>query len=186
MWRAFQSTHGLPSMSSAVAIRCGSLMQDWQGSPASSPHSSLGYRTPNQHAQALANQFDEDCAPPNPAPLRRDGIFALTALVIRVRVSPILSTPRGMNSSIQRAWEAGWRQQLRDAVSAGGEVFLKSRYSPSVTVPERKPGCARRGNPSPRTATPNAHRENGTRLQHSAVNPVPTNWLTCASLRASA
>ena len=76
-WRAFQSTHGLPSMSRAAAIRCGSLMQDWQGSPESSAHSSLGYRTPNQYAQALANQFDGGCGRPKPRAARRDGIFAL-------------------------------------------------------------------------------------------------------------
>ena len=30
------------------------------------PHSSLGYRTPNQYAQVLANQFDGGCAPQTP------------------------------------------------------------------------------------------------------------------------
>jgi putative transposase len=38
------------------------------------PHSSLGYRTPNKYAQALANQFDGGCAPPNPAPLAAAGV----------------------------------------------------------------------------------------------------------------
>jgi hypothetical protein len=38
------------------------------------PHSALGYRTPNQYAQALANQFDGGCAPPNPAPLAAAGV----------------------------------------------------------------------------------------------------------------
>ena len=38
------------------------------------PHSSLGYRTPNQYAQELANQFDGGCAPPNPAPLAAAGV----------------------------------------------------------------------------------------------------------------
>lgn len=38
------------------------------------PHSALGYRTPNQYAQELANQFDGGCAPPNPAPLAAAGV----------------------------------------------------------------------------------------------------------------
>jgi hypothetical protein len=143
----------------------GSLMQDWQASPASSPHSSLGYRTPNEYAQALAKQFDGGLRAPKPRAARRDGIFALSVQVIRVRVSPILSTPRGMNSSIQRAWEAGWRQQLRDAVSAGGEVFRKiltechrSRAEGqrhSTLTARTWPGYARRGKPdapSPRNS----------------------------------
>ena len=38
------------------------------------PHSSLGYRTPNQYARQLTNQFDGGCAPPNPAPLAAAGV----------------------------------------------------------------------------------------------------------------
>ncbi|CEF48972.1 unnamed protein product [uncultured bacterium] len=38
------------------------------------PHSALGYRTPNQYAQELANQFDGGYAPPNPAPLAAAGV----------------------------------------------------------------------------------------------------------------
>ena len=38
------------------------------------PHSALGYRTPNQYAQELANQFAGGCAPPNPAPLAAAGV----------------------------------------------------------------------------------------------------------------
>jgi Integrase core domain len=35
------------------------------------PHSALGYRTPNQYAQALANQFDGGLRAPKPRAARR-------------------------------------------------------------------------------------------------------------------
>ena len=35
------------------------------------PHSALGYRTPNQYAQELANQFDGGCGAPKPRAARR-------------------------------------------------------------------------------------------------------------------
>lgn len=38
------------------------------------PHSSLGYRTPEEYVRAKTNQLDGGCAPPNPAPLAAAGV----------------------------------------------------------------------------------------------------------------
>ncbi|HEY5814646.1 MAG TPA: integrase core domain-containing protein, partial [Terrimicrobiaceae bacterium] len=38
------------------------------------PHSSLGYRTPNEYAHRRTNRFNGGCAPPIPAPLAAAGV----------------------------------------------------------------------------------------------------------------
>jgi putative transposase len=44
------------------------------------PHSSLGYRTPQEYAAGKTNRVDGGCAPPNPAPLAAAGVRGDRAL----------------------------------------------------------------------------------------------------------